>query len=74
MPLRVPSLPSLSLAVLPWVDDDLSCGVGPWGMSPAHDDWGVIVSVLVSFVVVRAGSATRAEGLVEHVADADDRG
>jgi hypothetical protein len=31
------------------------------------------VSVLVSFVVVRGGSVTPADGRVEHVADADDR-
>jgi hypothetical protein len=32
-----------------------------------------LVSVLVSFVVVRLCSATAADGLVEHEADADDR-
>ncbi len=31
------------------------------------------VSVFVSFVVVRAGSVTAADSLVEHEADADDR-
>ena len=31
------------------------------------------VSVFVSFVVVRGGSVTLADGRVEHVADADDR-
>jgi hypothetical protein len=33
-----------------------------------------LVSVLVSFVVVRLGSATATDGLVEHIADADDLG
>jgi len=33
-----------------------------------------LVSVLVSFVVVRASSATATDSLVEHAADADDRG
>jgi hypothetical protein len=32
-----------------------------------------LVSVVVSFVVVRGGSVTPADGRVEHVADADDR-
>jgi len=31
------------------------------------------VSVFVSLAVVRLGSVTLADGLVEHVADADDR-
>jgi hypothetical protein len=35
-------------------------------------DWAV-VSVVVSFVVVRLGSSTAADWLVEHVADADVR-
>ena len=35
---------------------------------------GVFVSVFVSFVVVRRGSGTAADGLVEHVVDVDDRG
>jgi hypothetical protein len=41
--------------------------------SSSPDGW-VFVSVLVSFVVLRRGSGTAAVGLVEHVADADDRG
>jgi hypothetical protein len=32
-----------------------------------------VVSVVVSFVVVRGGLATLADGLVEHVGDADGR-
>jgi len=41
--------------------------------SSIADDWG-LVSVVVSFVVVRRGSSTAADWLVEHVADADDGG
>jgi hypothetical protein len=42
-------------------------------MSPVLDVPADFVSVLVSFVVVRLGSVTAADGLVEHGADADDR-
>jgi hypothetical protein len=43
--------------------------------SPALDAAAEVVLVLVSFVVVRGGSVTlAADGLVEHVADADERG
>jgi hypothetical protein len=41
--------------------------------SPALDVTADRVSVLVSFVVVRVGSVTSAEGRVEHVADGGGR-
>jgi hypothetical protein len=41
--------------------------------SPAVDAAADVVSVLVSFVVVRLGSENVAAGLVEHGVDADDR-
>jgi hypothetical protein len=41
--------------------------------SPALDATADFVSVFVSFVVVRRGSVTLADGRVEHVADAGDR-
>jgi hypothetical protein len=44
--------------------------LGPESGSPPGADF---VSVFVSFVVVRGGSLTLADGLVEHVADVDDR-
>jgi hypothetical protein len=45
-----------------------------WDASPARSTAASLVSVLVSFVVVRLGSATATDGLVEHGADADNRG
>ena len=47
--------------------------LGRWDASPARSAAAASsVSVLVSFVVVRLGSATAADGLVEHEADVDD--
>ena len=42
------------------------------GHEPVLDAAAGLVSVLVSFVVVRLGSATAATGHVEHGADVDD--
>lgn len=48
-----------------------SSRVGRSDPNPARDAAADLVSVLVSFVVVRGGSATATDSLVEHVAYAD---
>jgi hypothetical protein len=49
------------------------CRVERLDTSRFLDDAAALVSVFVSFVVVRLGSWAAAERRVEHVADADDR-